>query len=276
MPRSKRLPKEELFLSEAGCKLAARLYVDECDRRDSGQQEICEAEDLSPSTGTKFARLEHGLISMPDPSTIMRLGRQITDPATGNRFDPWKFLLGVCCAKSAVDLVKVALSIDPLVLEFFPRELKVDPRSIEQWARHNASAAPEVIEGLILRLNQLIPKSYMHSDMHSEEFSEDWLKVALEDEANAISQLVLAHMEQLGLKRFEFARRCKLKAEDIRLVTDTNDSLTDEIAEGLAYGFSAIMAGWTPQMVKAIDPCRFPKKPRSTQPLPVKEYTKLG
>jgi hypothetical protein len=150
MPRSKREPRQELFLSEEGVKRAAKLYADECDRRDGGQEEICNAEDLSPSTGTKFRKLEYGLVSIPDASTIMRFGRQITDPATGNKFPPLKFLLGVCCNISAKDLVETALQIDPDVLqEFLHNPCKQDEKVTYAEEEDGALAIAEFIESCL-------------------------------------------------------------------------------------------------------------------------------
>jgi hypothetical protein len=250
MPQSKRTKKEELFLNTEGCKRAAELYEEEVDRRDGGQDEICNAEDISPSTGTKFRRLVHGLVSTPDPSTIMRLGRQIIDPDTGRYFDPWKFLLGVCCNVEPKQLVKIALSIDPYILEEFPRPAKkpeIDLKSIEHWIQ---TAPTEAVESLTHLLSAKVPAAVL-GPMNVE------LDSIEDDGTSPIANLVQSQLNQLDMRPFEFARRCGLKAADIHRVVNSSEPLCSKIAEGLAYGFSYTMEGWTADLVRKVDPRRF-------------------
>lgn len=257
MPQSKRSKKDELFLNAEGCKRAAKLYEVEVDRRDGGQNEICESEDISPSTGTKFRNLTHGLISTPDPSTLMRLGRQITDPDTGRYFDPWKFLLGVCCNLEPKQLVKVALSLDSLILEEFPRPMpkpspaEIDLKAIEQWIE---TAPAEAVESLAHLLNGKTGGAVAPQKTELLSAQLDDIK---DDGTSAIANLVKSHLADLDMRPFEFARRCGLKAPDIRKVVETREPLSAEIAAGLANGFSYAMGGWTADLVKKIDPRRF-------------------
>ena len=268
MPRSKRSPRPEIALNKEGCKIAAELYIDECVRRDGGQEELCSAEDINSTTGSKLrTSFSHGLPSIPETSTIMRIGRQITVPTAarmeelgspirypnaGQKFDPWVFL-ALCSGRSAKDLVRTALSIDSLVLEEFPRPAPKAPqinlKAVGDWFE----TAP--IEAQ-LALAQLVKGRFAESGNLIELPAESVdLKKSTDSQ---IARLTRSYISQIGSSPAGFATRCKLSADQIKQVTNTPDVLTREIAEGLARGFSVAMEGWTPDMIMRIDPTRFP------------------
>ena len=269
MPRSKRSPRPEIALDKTGCKIAAELYSDECRRRDGGQEELCSAEDINSTTGSKLrTSFSHGLPSIPETSTIMRIGRQITVPTAarmeelgspirypnaGQKFDPWVFL-ALCSGRSAKDLVRTALSIDSLVLEEFPRPAAKAPqinlKTVGDWFE----SAP--IEAQIA-LAQLVKGRFAESgNLVGDQVDPADLKVKSTD--SQIARLTRSYIAQIGSSPAGFATRCKLSADQIKQVTNTPDVLTREIAEGLARGFSVAMEGWSGDMIMKIDPTRFP------------------
>ena len=269
MPRSKRSPRPEIALDKTGCKIAAELYSDECRRRDGGQEELCSAEDINSTTGSKLrTSFSHGLPSIPETSTIMRIGRQITVPTAarmeelgspirypnaGQKFDPWVFL-ALCSGRSAKDLVRTALSIDSLVLEEFPRPAPKAPqinlKAVGDWFE----TAP--IEAQ-LALAQLVKGRFAESgNLVGDQVDPVDLKVKSTD--SQIARLTRSYIAQIGSSPAGFAKRCDLTADQIKQVINSGDVLTRKIAEGLSRGFSVAMEGWTAEMILKIDPTRFP------------------
>jgi len=273
MPRSKRSPRPEIALDKTGCKLAAELYTDECRRRDGGQEELCAAEDINSTTGSKLrTSFSHGLPSIPETSTIMRIGRQITVPTAarmeelgspirypnaGQKFDPWVFL-ALCSGRSAKDLVRTALSIDSLVLEEFPRPAAKAPqinlKAVGDWFE----SAP--IEAQIA-LAQLVRGRFAESgnliELPAEKRTES-VDLKAKSTDSQIARLTRSYMGQIGASPSGFAKRCDLTTDQIKQVINSGDVLTREIAEGLSRGFSVAMEGWTADMIMKIDPTRFP------------------
>ena len=273
MPRSKRSPRPEIALNVEGCRIAAELYTDECRRRDGGQEELCSAEDINSTTGSKLrTSFSHGLPSIPETSTIMRIGRQITVPTAarmeelgsdirypnaGQKFDPWVFL-ALCSGRSAKDLVRTALSIDSLVLEEFPRPAAKTPqinlKAVGDWFE----SAP--IEAQIA-LAQLVRSRFAESGNLVEKpvgIPAESVDLKVKSTGSQIARLTRSYMGQIGSSPAGFAKRCDLTADQIKQVINTPDVLTREIAEGLARGFSVAMEGWTAEMILKIDPTRFP------------------
>jgi len=269
MPRSKRSPRPEIALNVEGCRIAAELYTDECRRRDGGQEELCSAEDINSTTGSKLrTSFSHGLPSIPETSTIMRIGRQITVPTAarmeelgsdirypnaGQKFDPWVFL-ALCSGRSAKDLVRTALSIDSLVLEEFPRPAPKAPqinlKAVGDWFE----TAP--IEAQ-LALAQLVKGRFAESG-NLIELPAELVDLKVKSTDSSIAHLTRSYIAQIGSSPAGFAKRCDLSADRIKQVINTPDVLTREIAEGLARGFSVAMEGWTAEMILKIDPTRFP------------------
>ena len=273
MPRSKREPRPEIALDVNGCKIAAELYVDECIRRDGGQEELCAAENINSTTGSKLkTSFSHGLPSIPETSTIMRIGRQITVPTAarmeelgspirypnaGQKFDPWVFL-ALCSGRSAKDLVRTALSIDSLVLEEFPRPTSKAPqmnlKAVGDWFE----SAPVEVQ---MALAQLVRGRFAESGNLVEKLAPlptDSVDLKVKSTDSQIAQLTRSYMGQIGASPAGFAKRCKLSPNQIKQVISTQDVLTRAIAEGLSSGFSVAMEGWTPDMIMKIDPTRFP------------------
>jgi len=273
MPRSKRVPRHEMHLNIEGCRIAAQLYIDECERRDGGQEELCSAENINSTTGSKLkTSFSHGLPSIPETSTVMRLGRQITVPTAarmeelgsdirypnaGQKFDPWVFL-ALCSGRSAKDLVRTALSIDSLVLEEFPRPTAKAPqinlKAVGDWFE----SAP--IEAQIA-LAQLVRSRFAESGNLIElpaEKQTDPADLKAKSTGSQIAQLTRSYMGQIGASPAGFAKRCKLTTDQIKQVINSGDVLTREIAEGLSRGFSVAMEGWSGDMIMKIDPTRFP------------------
>ena len=273
MPRSKRVPRHEMHLNIEGCRIAAQLYIDECERRDGGQEELCSAENINSTTGSKLkTSFSHGLPSIPETSTVMRLGRQITVPTAarmeelgsdirypnaGQKFDPWVFL-ALCSGRSAKDLVRTALSIDSLVLEEFPRPTAKAPqinlKAVGDWFEsapiEAQMALAQLVKGRFAESGNLIERSA--------EKQTDPVDLKVKSTDSQVAHLTRSYMGQIGASPAGFAKRCKLTADQIKQVTNTPDVLTREIAEGLSRGFSVAMEGWTPDMIMKIDPTRFP------------------
>ena len=273
MPRSKREPRPEIALDVNGCKIAAELYVDECVRRDGGQEELCAAENINSTTGSKLkTSFSHGLPSIPETSTIMRIGRQITVPTAarmeelgspirypnaGQKFDPWVFL-ALCSGRSAKDLVRTALSIDSLVLEEFPRPtskaLQMNLKAVGDWFE----SAPVEVQ---MALAQLVRGRFAESGNLVEKIAPlpaDSVDLKAKSTDSQIARLTRSYMGQIGASPAGFAKRCKLSPNQIKQVISTQDVLTRAIAEGLSRGFSVAMEGWTADMIMKIDPTRFP------------------